>query len=418
MRARLAAVLVVLVGLVATAAACGGDGGGGTNPSQAPQTVDLAADAAIDYDAFRNALATVADGGTVKLAAGTYDLGDQQLTITKSVRLLGPGAEETEIVGSAGTAVVSVSGDASFSAEGVSFVKTGRTAGGALSVDAAELQLTRCRFTGSSHEGAISYASLHIAGNTAGTVRECVAADGDSGMDVAGQSAVSLESNTGNGNRFAGLSVYGAAQPLVRGNTFSKNGKAGIVVDDQAQPQVESNTCSRNVWGIWVASTGETTVSDNRLTDNAETGLVITGDATCKAVDNTCLKNKTGIAVWKTAHATLTSNTCRANKDTGIWLADRARVDVTRNTVDRNGTKATGGICVSENAVANVSVNTCQHNAAYGILFRDKAGGRAEKNYCAFNKYGIVVNDRAKPVLKGNRCEENSAKNVEIYRGG
>src|SRR5450756_2524913 len=85
-----------------------------------------------------------------------------------------------------------------------------------------------------------------------GTVRDCSASKSDSGIDVSDKSTVTLESNSCNSNRLAGISVYGSARPLVRGNACLKNGDIGIYSYGKARPKVESNTCSGGKYGVYI----------------------------------------------------------------------------------------------------------------------------------------------------------------------
>lgn len=415
LRIRILSVLVLLAAAVISVTACGTT----TEKVAAPPlTVEVNADAAVDFDVIQAAITHVADGGTVKLLPGTYDLADRQLVISKSVRFLGAGAKNTEIVGSAKDAVVSVKGTGDFSAEGISFVKTGSTLGGVLAVDAGQLQLTRCRFTGSSHTKKWSWAAIWVKGHTTGTVRQCVASNGDSGIDVSGSSTITLESNTCSSNRLCGISAYGNARPLIRTNTCAKNGLAGIYAYATSRPQIGSNTCSGNKYGIYITGKSHATIDSNRCSRNDYQGVYLGGSSHCQVSDNRLVSNLDGIMVDERASASVVDNTCRSNHDIGIWVKGHATGKVTGNVCERNGDKDTGGICVSGHGRVTVTGNDCEKNGSYGIFFCEYAGGYVTKNYCSDAEYGILINDNAYPKISGNTCEDNSASNIETYRGG
>jgi hypothetical protein len=79
--------------------------------------------------AVRDAVAKIADGGTITLAAGTYEL-DQLLTINKSVQLVGAGMAQTSIVSTVKDKGVLFTGAHRFSTSGITFSHEGATPGG------------------------------------------------------------------------------------------------------------------------------------------------------------------------------------------------------------------------------------------------------------------------------------------------
>ena len=383
-----------------------------------PRTIQIDAPGGADHQVLSDALAEVAEGGTVELAAGTYDLGAERLLIDRPVRLVGTGAQTTKIVGAAREAVVRVTGSGTFAAEGITFARQKGTRGCVVSVDVAEVRLTGCRFAGGSHTRDWSYAALWIKGETGGAVRRCVASDGDTGIDVSGSATVAVEGNVCSGNRSCGIASYESARPLIRDNTCSKNGSIGIYAYDLAQPTIEANECSGCRYGIAVQGEAQATVASNLCRGNKLSGVAVYATARCTVSDNVCAGNLDGIALSGEVEASVSRNTCTGNRDTGIYIGDRATAVITANLCDRNGRRHTGGICVTGHGRATVTDNSCLKNASYGILFRDSAAGSATGNRCKGGRYGIVVNDRARPRLSGNECTGNRVKGVEIYRGG
>ena len=406
-------VIVVIAAFLAFVAYTVSEGG----PSARPKTVTVKPDAAQDYGPLSDAIRRVAEGGTVQLGAGTYDLGDRQLVITRSVRLVGAGPEETEVVGSAKESALVVRA-ADFSAEGISFVKSGSTNGGALAVTHGTLQMTRCRFTGSSGDKQWSYASLWIKGDAQATVRECTADDGDSGIDASGDSSVTMESTQCNSNRVSGVAVYGNAEAIMRSCTCAGNADYGVTVSEHARVKIQGGRFSNNKTGVWIEHGKSARIERCKFNSNQRRGVMVAGGTNVVILESTFVGNGNGIEVFGGQRVALLTNRCERNRETGITVAGGDHVRVEWNRCNRNGDRHTGGICVNRRGHPRLLNNTCNNNLGYGILFRDRASGEARENYCSRNRWGIIINDRAHPKLRGNDCEFNSKGNIETYRGG
>lgn len=94
----------------------------------------------------------------------------------------------------------------------------------------------------------------------------------------------------------------------------------------------------------------------------------------------------------------------------GLWLRGKARGKIEHCEAANN---RLAGIRVSDKAHALIRECTLQENG-YGIIYKDDAAGQAELNLCSQNGVGMVITDRAKPVLRGNVCKLSSYYGVLV----
>lgn len=198
-----------------------------------------------------DAIAQTPDGGTLQLAAGTFDLGSDRLEIAKSIHLVGSGSAITKIVGQAKTAIVKVAGDVDFSANGISFARTGGD-GSALLLNCRRATIASCLFLGSTEvKQKWRYESLWITGHTVATVRGCRALDGMGGIGAGGNCRATLSHNVCKQN-VDGIIVYQQARVELRDNTCAANRNSGILFQNHARGAALKNRCTDNRWGIAV----------------------------------------------------------------------------------------------------------------------------------------------------------------------
>lgn len=88
--------------------------------SPTPVQIHLQADGGGDYATLEEAIKGAAEGATIYLAPGVYNL-EKGLVIAKSLHLIGQGIEETEIVSGAEKYVLHISVKGTFSAEGITY---------------------------------------------------------------------------------------------------------------------------------------------------------------------------------------------------------------------------------------------------------------------------------------------------------
>jgi parallel beta-helix repeat protein len=265
-------------------------------PSAAPSDeIYVAVDGSGDYLTIEEAVAAAAPRATITLGPGTYRL-VRGLEIKTSMRLVGAGMDETEIVSGAPSHVINFSGSGSFGAEGITFRHDGSQMADVVVVGDGIGDFLNCRFTGAIYEeGKGNRAGLRFKGSSRGTVEGCEAVDND---------------NTG-------FLVEQQAQPELRGNICSDNTVVGIGYMDLGRGLASENECTGNKIGIGVAVEAKPTLERNVCNDN-DYGIAYVENGGGKGYGNICSNNKIGITVGASSTAELSDNDCRDNSEQDI----------------------------------------------------------------------------------------------------
>jgi len=403
-----------------------------------PVDVRVAPDGSGQYATLAAAVAGVPAGSTIRLDSGRYEL-SQPLEVDKPLSLLGAGMEETEVVGSGEGYVIRFSGEGPFVAEGITFRYEGASQANVVVVAGGEIDFDGCRFTGASMgEGATVAAGLWLAGDTRGTVQNClVTANESDGIVLVDQAQPALQQNACSANTERGIAYFDQAGGTARQNTCSDNGLHGIELDDGSSPLLEANTVSDNVKagirytgnaagearqnecsgnglsGIIVAGEAAPSMQGNRLTDNGESGIAFFDQAGGQAQQNECTGNGLhGISLSGAAQPTLENNVCSGNEQTGIRLAGTSAGVVRNNQCTGNGLS---GIIVNDQAQPTLDGNSSRQNAESGIVYFADSGGLAQGNDCSENGlHGISVSDQARVILEENVCRGNVQAGVRF----
>ena len=418
MRSRLVLACVVCLGVAIVLGGCGKPKHGPSVSAKpvvvAPTSLHVQASLQGSSASLSSAVAKIADGGTITLAAGTYDL-NQLLTVDKSVQLVGAGMGQTLIVSTVKDRGVLFTGAHQFSASGITFSHEGAKPGDAVWVDAGTVQFTGCRFTGAaSNNPNAADEALWLRGTTTGVVENCTADQSDTGIGVSGTATPVIQGCVCTSDSEAGVYVYGSGHPLLRHDRCSSNDQYGIAAADHAHVMIQSCQCGAENSGI--AATGQATgsISYCSCKGNTTAGINILGHARLVVDSNTCSASDDGdgIDVNGTARVTVTNNECQNDKGVGIGFWGAVRGTASDNTCDLDGRGDSGGLCVGGHAVITVSGNTCDDNANYGILFRDNSRGVARNNECSGDNYGIIINSPASATLVGNSLDSNKTQAV------
>jgi len=298
------------------------------------------------HNAIQNAITAASPGDTINIAAGTYP---EQLTITKSLSLIGAGAstiiEPTALPASitrfhdstAFTPIISVSG--------------------ATSVNIENLEVNGAGVAASNPAGFCGIVYSNASGTISGTTVTNIEFNPFSGVQ-AGR-AILVQTNSGSSN------------VIIENNTVSAYQKAGIEVEDAGTNcTINGNTVTgvgatsaiaQN--GIDVLYGASATVTDNTVSANHTTDLDTEDYATSTWQD-------AGILLYDANPSTTVSGNTASLNDVGIWVYDDA------TTV---GTYA-------------VSNNTLLGNLGYGIVF-DSVNGTSTGNSFQSNPVGLLDTD-------------------------
>ena len=256
-----------------------------------------------DYPTLQEAIDAIAPGGTITMAARTYQEG---LTIWKPLHLQGAGREATELKappeGYPGVSIIS-------EAEGV--IVEGLT------------------ITGSQGAGLLIYGQAEIA---ASTVSE----------------------------NWLGLVVESSAQATLKNSTISENRLYGLSAGGSAKVSLENSMVSSNHTGLDVGWSATVILSDSTVSDNRSGGLSVWGSAQVTLEGSTVSRNgRHGLEVWESAQTTLVSSTVSENEYDGLFVKDSAQVTLRISTVSENGFS---GLSAWNSTRVTVFISTIENN--------------------------------------------------------
>lgn len=282
-----ALVLGLAIGLALTPAA-----------QEAPQVVRVPADTSDLPEAISN----VAEGGTVLVAAGTWEA---NLTIDKSLTVRGLGANPNDVeimAGTQGCPVALIPGTAS---------------------ESIDVQL----------------ANMTLRGASSGSCRDDLsgATDGD-GVGVLGNANVTLTDVVVTGNANEGLQAQDEAFVTAINTAFRDNGDAGLLALDEATVDAFRSDFSNNeTQGLGTSSSNPVSVANATITDNGQNGLIAIFSASVRILDTDLSNNGNhglflrGFSTGRVLGATLTGNS-----GNGVNLEESATAELYRNTVGAN----------------------------------------------------------------------------------
>jgi len=338
-RLALLVALLAVVGLFL--AACGSTPAPTATPEPEPLYVRVHADGSGEYGSLEATIETVPAGSTLVLDTDTYRLSGP-LTITKALKLVGAGMDQTTILSEAGGYGLRFVGPGPFAAENITFRHEGEASADVIVVQGGEISFSYCRFSGALRaQEESARAGLRLLQHTSGEVRGCEAVENSSiGIWLADQAQVTLERNLCNDNELMGIAYQDDAGGLARQNACSGNKAAGIHVAGQAQPTLEDNRslgngsgiayldqagglargneCSGNGFvGISVGNEAQPTLEANICNSN-QYGLVYAGSQGGTARRNECSGNLVGLLVGEGADPVLQDNNCHDNDEENV----------------------------------------------------------------------------------------------------
>jgi parallel beta-helix repeat protein len=376
-------------------------------PTAETKTIRFAPDGSGDYATLEAAIEAAEEGSIIEIEAGTYRL-EQPLRIVKAISLLGAGMDGTELVSAAGPFVVHFKGDGPFEIKGITIRHEGQTWADVVIVEGGDVTFERCRVAGGRGAG------LLLGGETAGTVRDCVAETGGGaiGISVTGQAHPTLVGNTSSGNGY-GIRISEQAYPTLENNTCNDNSLDGIRYDDDAGGVARGNKASGNRTGFVATGQAQPRLEENIATNNKMAGFEFAEDARGVALRNESSGNFGGMGVSDQAQPTLEENIVTGNVTAGIAYFRSGGGTARKNDCTGNGID---GISVFEEAAPLLQENVCNNNGERGIHFGGSSGGVARNNECSRNRIGILVTEASTVELEGNGCEENTETDVEDLR--
>jgi parallel beta-helix repeat protein len=338
----------------------------------------------IDGDVTGSEVSTLirgaAQGGSVQLRAGTYEL-DQVLRVGQDLQISGVGAARTVLVARQGNALIELVGEATLELIGVTLRYEGHPSSSTVWASAGRVVMRESRIAGSSGHG------VYLAGNARAEILESEFFDnGGSALYAVGSSHLRLENN------------------IIRGNT------TGINLKDDAVAELLSNVSDVNRrYGLSAQDTTSVTATDNFFRDNEASGIYLAGQTNGIYTGNTIDNNVySGVNVEGRAAPDLARNTLRGNGHAGISYLGEASGTATRNISDSNGFH---GIVVRNEASPMLEDNVLRNNSGAGLAYYELSSGVATGNTIEGNTQGIIVSDASTPTLSNNILRDNDQAN-------
>jgi parallel beta-helix repeat protein len=225
----------------------------------------------------------VAQGGTLRLGASTFDL-DAPLIVQTALTLEGADASRTVLVGSGAGGVIRVQGG-SLTLSNVSVTYRGSAAADVISVQAGTLTLRDAVVSGgvassSGDAGRLGSGVRVTDSGTATIERTTVHSNGRHGIFVDGRGTIRIDAITASRNAQAGIAVGGSSAPTITNSTLSNNGNSGILFAERAAGIARNNLSQNNsLDGIALGGQASPRIEDNDIRSNGRFGIFIDVDA-------------------------------------------------------------------------------------------------------------------------------------------
>lgn len=338
-----------LLGLSAAGAAVGAMSPTGAEAATDPHGTVVRVDSVRD---LVRALAE-ADGSTIHILRGTYELPPGGLRIRHAKRLVGEGA---------GT-VLRGSGNRLVHIESRDVVLEALILALSVRVTAPQARIVSCDLTPDDGPGLLLDQTAHAfmvqscnvrAGSADGITidgaRGCVvhgcrlSGQGGAGVALRAGAAHVISSNVFEGWSRGGVSLHGTSETSVSGNTFSDTGIVAVVGRKRSVAVVISGNVVRGGSGSGIAlnDCGSTVVADNQVADVNHDGIRLDRCEGCTVVGNSvhgC--GLVGIRLTDCAGSTCTGNVCRSNgarssdeRGAGISMRGAQSIVVAGNVCD------------------------------------------------------------------------------------
>lgn len=275
---------------------------------------------------LRTVTAEAADGATLVLPAGTWEL-DTTLVLLAGVTLRGAGADATIIRSRASDAAVLVATPSLVRFEGISLELTPDVpASGLVAGPSASVALSGVRVSGAASDaegagGAGVFLSAHgVEASGRGTTLEITQSAFESnawvGVAVAGGHRVSVEASTFVGNGDAGVLFLDASSGSIDGSTLRDNA-VGVAATGTATPTLLASTVEGGSVGVQLDGSAAPTIDGLRITGASSAAVIFGGESAGSIRATTCEDVPHGIVVSDAAAPTLQENGCGVARGSG-----------------------------------------------------------------------------------------------------
>ena len=278
-----------------------------------------------EFPTILSALEEARSGDIITIAPGIYE---ENLVITKSISLIGAGADKTVIKSlRAGYPVILIESEEEIKVhlEGLKITEAQR-----FSED------ERCA------DDPICPDGLLVRGEAQVTLENCTVFDNeDEGLDIRESAQVTIANSRVSGNG-SGIQVQDGAQVTLTNSQVFDNLFRGIEAQDRARVILIDSQVSGHQsrppaegWGLRVSDRAWASLTNSQIFNNYM-GLWVTEDSQAIITDSAISSNEFGLLV-SDSQVTLIESQVLNNGDNGIGVVGRSQVEIRNSVVRNNG---------------------------------------------------------------------------------
>lgn len=349
-------------------------------------TASVNEDGSGDFQSVEDAVSALPAGSTISLGSGTFVV-SEPLLLDKSIRIVGQGRSETQIVGRGSTGVIhAVSIDLTLRGLTISYD------GGFEGVDAV-------------HIDSVELEMIDV---------EIIRATGD-GLASRGASRGTVQSSTFRHNDEAGLAQYDTSSLEISRDTTSELNQTGFAWwDDSAGPALDTKAINNLGDGYVVAGNAAPDLSGNDAIDNSGSGFQWSEQAAISASANEAVGNTSfGYLMTGSATGDLTDNTATDSGSSGFAWLDESSGNASGNRSIEN---RFSGFVVRNTAAPVLSGNLATDNTQAGFRWADNAGGSSVGNTATENHQDgfFASGDGTLDAISENKAFDNRRHGFSI----
>ncbi len=377
-----------------------------------------------DYTAIQAAIDNSSTGDTIIVDPGTYT---ENITISKSLQLVGSGPDATVIEGEGASNVVFINASwVNVSGFNINNSEMGFGCSGLYIYDSNNCKVDNNLFTNcwngihSVHSEGNTFSNntfLQIRANAIGLnnsnftniINNTCESEEAEGAYLFESHWNIIRDNIYDNNDF-GIYIIGTNNSIYN-NSCNSNSMQGIILLRSGFNQVYNNTCNWNsMYGILISESNFNLIFSNICDGNRDSGIYAISSESNSIFNNTCDENwDDGIHIRYSHNNEIFSNTCKDNWYRGIYLDN----SFSNYIKDNNCYSNSYGIYLMESRYNNVFSNECEFNN-YGIQIDYSLLNSVINNSCESNNDGINILNSESNNITGNICYDNNADGIEI----
>ena len=348
-------------------------------------------------------LASLDQGSTITLAAGTHDV-SETLLVQVGITVQGVSRDDTTISSTAGDAAIAVFGDGALDLRDLTLRHVGPKRSSGILTFAAPVEVRNARVTGAvADEDGVGGVGLLLSAS------QILDADGETlGTGDGALSAIVTDTEVA-GNGFAGIVLAGGLQGALDGNVVTGNGGCGICFFDGATGFARGNIIEGNQIGVQISEGAAPDIAQNTVQANEIAGVLIDGDAAPAVFDNDIAQNgEAGVDVQGAGEPLISDNRFGAQP---FSLSLRGATMATA----QNNTFVGGevGLLVSEQANPSATGNQFQHLSLAGMQHEGDSTGTFADNAVLADGDGAEIPAGVGVIVRGSAAPLHTNLSVE-----